>query len=416
MEPMTPARFGALRHRDFRLFIAGQLVSLVGTWLQGVAQSWLVYRLTGSAALLGVVGFCGAAPVLLFAPLGGAAGDRWSRRRLVILTQSAAAVLALALGILTLAKVVTPFQIMVVAVLGGIVTAFDVPIRQSFVVEMVGHDDLHSAIALNSSAVNGARILGPAVGGVLVASFGEGWCFVLNAASYLAVIAALAAMRLPGRPRAAQPEPPLKAMREGFRYVARRSPAVRVLLLQLGIVSLLGMSYAVLMPIFADRILHGGPRGLGLLMGATGVGALAAALYLASRRSVRGLSRWVGSAGLVMGAGLLAFSRSESFWLSAGLLTVIGAGFMTLMAGTNTLVQHLVPDALRSRVMAVYTMTFVGLPTFGALLVGFAAERFGAPATVTVSGVAVMATGAGFALYLPRFRAAARAEIAARAG
>lgn len=410
---LSGRRFGALRHRNYRIFITGQLVSLVGTWLQSLAQSWLVYRLTGSAALLGIVGFYGSLPVLFAAPLGGMIGDRWPRRRALMVTQATAAALACSLGILTLSGHVTVTHIIVIAALTGVVSGFDIPIRQSFVVEMVGRDDLPSAIALNSSAVNGARILGPAVGGILVAAVGEGWCFVLNAASFLAVLASLTLIRVPPRARARTRATPLRAIMEGFRCVAE-SKSIRALLGQLGFISLLGVPYAVLMPIFADGILHGGPKGLGVLMGAVGLGALAAALRLAARGSARGLSSAVSAASAGFGLFLVLFAWSEAFWLSAVLLMVVGFCFMTVMAGTNTLVQTICPDDLRSRVMSVYTMMFVGMSPFGALVAGYAAARFGAPSAVATGGLLCLIVSFLFARYLPILRASARREIAAR--
>jgi len=404
--------FGALKYPNYRIFITGQFVSLIGTWLQGIAQSWLVYRLTGSAALLGLVGFYGSLPVLLVAPVGGLVGDRWPRRQTLMVTQASAAALALLLGILTLTGKVTPTHIMVIAALGGVVSAFDIPIRQSFFVELAGREDITSAIAINSSAVNGARIIGPAVGGVLVAMLGEGWCFVLNAASFLAVLTSLAIMRVPVRASSGTYAAPIKSILTGFRYVAG-SKSIRVLLGQLGLVSLLGVPYGILMPIFADRILHGGPRGLGLLMGSVGVGALIGALRLAMRGSTRGLSIWVAGTAAGFGFFLVLFSYSGSFWLSAALLTLVGFCFMTVMVGTNTLVQTICPDHLRSRVMSVYTMMFVGMSPFGALLAGYGADRFGAPVAVGAGGFLCLLVSYVFARYLPVMRASAHEEISA---
>src|SRR5580700_10414816 len=281
----------ALRHRNFQLFFSGQLISLIGTWMQSVAQSWLVYRLTGSALLLGSVGFASQIPVFLFAPLGGIAADRFNRRQIVISTQVASMVLAFILAALTLFHKVQVWHVFVLASLLGVVNAFDIPGRQSFLVEMVGKDDLMNAIALNSSMFNGARVIGPAVAGILVAKIGEGWCFFANAVSYSAVIIGLLMMRVHSPVRAAMASP-FEHMMEGFRFVERTAP-IKALLLLLGMVSLVGMPYVVLMPIFADQILHGGARGLGILMGATGVGALLGALTLAFREGVKGLGRWV---------------------------------------------------------------------------------------------------------------------------
>ena len=380
-----PSALRALRHRNYRLFFAGQFVSLIGTWMQSVAQSWLVYRLTGSGALLGLVGFAGQFPVFLVAPLGGALADRQSRHRILLATQTTAMALASTLALLTLTGRVQVWHLFVLAALLGLVNAFDIPTRQAFVPEMVGREDLVNAIALNSSMFNGARIVGPAVAGILVAAVGEGWCFAANAISYLAVLAGLLAMRLSPRAASTATEPALRSVLEGFRYVVR-TPPVRTLLLLLGLVSLTGMPYAVLMPLFADRVLHGGPGSLGVLLGATGVGALIGALHLAVRRGLRGLSRWVVGAAASFGASLVLFSLSRTLPLSVALLLPVGFSMMTQMAASNTLIQSMVPDRLRGRVMAVYSMMFMGMAPLGALLAGTAADRIGAPATVAVGG------------------------------
>lgn len=403
----------ALRHRDFRLYIGGQAVSLVGTWLQAVAQSWLVYRLTGSPLLLGLAGFAGQAPVFFLAPLGGALADRTNRRRLLLLTQSSSAALAAILAALTLSGHVTIAHVFVVAGLLGAVNALDVPTRQSFVVEMVGREDLPNAIALNSSAVNAARVLGPAAAGILVAAVGEGWCFALNAVSFLAVLLSLALIRTPARPADAARGTALAEIRDAWRFVAG-TPVVRALLLLVGLVSMMGMPFTVLMPVFADRILGGGPRGLGILLGASGVGALAAALLLAARESPRGLGRWVAASASAFGLGLVAFAASRSFWLSAAVLLACGFFMMMQMAASNTLLQVLAPDALRGRVMAAYSMMFMGLAPFGALGAGAAAQRLGAPWAVAIGGLAAIAGGLLFAFELPRLRVSARALRAAQ--
>ncbi len=408
-----PRALRSLRHRNYRLFIGGQIISLVGTWLQSVAQSWLVYRLTGSSFLLGLAGFCGQIPVFILAPLGGAVADRHARRNLLVATQSAAMLLAFTLGALTLLGRVRVIDVFVLAALLGVVNAFDVPARQSFVVEMVGRDDLPNAIALNSSVFNSARTLGPAVAGVLVAVIGEGWCFVLNGASYLAVIACL--LRMDVRPAAptSRPGSALDDIVDGFRFVARTGP-IRALLLLLGLVSLLAMPFSVLMPIFADRILHSGARGLGLLMAATGLGALAAAVLLAFRASARGLGRWVALSASGFGLSLVLFTLSRSLWLSVALLSLVGFCMVLQMAASNTLLQTLAPDALRGRVMAVYSMMLMGMAPFGALLAGAAASRIGAPAALAAGGAVSFLGALLFATRLPRLRVEARALIAAQ--
>ncbi|MGC2368370.1 MAG: MFS transporter, partial [Candidatus Sulfotelmatobacter sp.] len=366
----------ALRHRNFQLFFSGQLISLIGTWMQSVAQSWLVYRLTGSALLLGSVGFASQIPVFLFAPLGGITADRFNRRHIVIGTQVASMVLAFILAALTLLHKVQVWHVFVLAALLGVVNAFDIPGRQSFLVDMVGKEDLMNAIALNSSMFNGARVIGPAIAGILVAKIGEGWCFFANAVSYIAVIIGLLMMKVQSRPRASMASP-FEHMMEGFRFVNHTAP-IRALLLLLGLVSLVGMPYVVLMPIFADKILHGGAQGLGILMGATGVGALLGALTLAFREGVKGLGRWVALCCAGFGASLVVFALSHNFWISVILLLPVGYTMMLQMACSNTLIQVMVPDALRGRVMAVYSMMFMGMAPIGALLGGVLADRLGA--------------------------------------
>src|SRR6202790_1096184 len=376
----------ALRHRNFQLFFSGQLISLIGTWMQSVAQSWLVYRLTGSALLLGSVGFASQIPVFLFAPLGGIAADRINRRHIVIATQVASMVLAFILAGLTLFHKIQVWHLFVLASLLGIVNAFDIPGRQSFLVDMVGKEDLMNAIALNSSMFNGARVIGPAVAGVLVAKLGEGWCFAANSISYIAVIIGLLLMRVQSPPRSSS-HSPIEDIIEAFRWV-NQTKVIRALLLLIGLVSLVGMPYTVLMPVFADKILHGGARGLGILMGATGVGALFGALTLAAKTGVKGLGRWVAFACGSFGISLVLFSFSTHFWLSVALLLPAGYSMMLQMACSNTLIQTMVPDQLRGRVMSLYSMMFMGMAPFGAFFGGALAHRFGAPITVAVGGIA----------------------------
>jgi MFS family permease len=403
----------ALKHRNFQLFFSGQLISLIGTWMQTVAQSWLVYRLTGSSLLLGSVGFASQFPVFLMAPIGGMVADRVNRHRVVVATQTAAMILALILAVLTLTHRVTVPQIFVLAALLGVVNAFDIPGRQSFLVDMVGREDLMNAIALNSSMFNGARVIGPAIAGILVAKIGEGWCFFANGISYIAVIAGLLMMRIECRARS-KSDSPLDDIIEGFRWASHTAP-IRALLLLLGLVSLVGMPYTVLMPLFADRILHGGAKGLGILMGFTGIGALLGALTLALRSGVRGLGRLVALTCAGFGISLIAFSFSRYFWLSAVLLIPVGFCLMLQMACSNTLIQSMVPDALRGRVMAVYSMMFMGMAPFGALLGGALADRLGAPITVSTGAVASIVGAIVFARQLPAFRGEARQLIIAQA-
>ncbi len=418
----------ALRHRNFQLFFGGQLISLIGTWMQTVALSWLVYKLTGSGLRLGQVGFASQIPVFLVAPLGGITADRGNRQRIVIATQTASMILAFILAGLTLTHTVQVWHIFVLAALLGVVNAFDIPVRQSFLVDMVGKDDLMNAIALNSSMFNGARVIGPAVAGVLVARLGEGWCFFANGVSYIAVIAGLMLMNVHAPARASTKTPPLEHLIEGFQFVKHTAP-IRALLLLLGLVSAVGMPYTVLMPIFADRILRGGGQQfasligshdlgavrLGILMGAAGVGALLGALTLAVRSGVKGLGRWVAVCCAGFGVSLILFSFSKSFWLSVALLLPVGYFIMLQMASSNTLIQVMVPDELRGRVMAVYSMMFMGMAPLGALLGGALSDHLGAPWTVALGGFASVLGAWCFSVQLPKIRVEARRLIIAQA-
>ncbi len=405
--------FRALRHRNFQLFFGGQLISLIGTWMQSVAQAWLVYRITGSSLLLGAVGFAGQIPVFLVAPVGGIVADRLNRQRVVIGTQVASMILALILALLTLTHTVQVWHIFILAALLGVVNAFDIPARQSFLVDMVGKEDLMNAIALNSSMFNGARIIGPAIAGILVARIGEGWCFFANGISYIAVIVGLLMMRLQRPVYRPAKGSPLANIIEGFRFARNTSP-IRALLLLLGLVSLVSMPYTVLMPIFADRVLHGGARVLGILMGATGVGALLGALTLATRTGVRGLGRWVAFSCGGFGVTLALFSFSRNFYLSTALLVPVGFCMMLQMSSSNTLIQAMVPDQLRGRVMALYSMMFMGMAPFGALLGGASADRIGAPLTVAMGSVACVGGAILFGIKLPKIRVEARRLIIAQ--
>ncbi len=408
-----PATLRALQHRNFQLFFSGQLISLTGTWMQTIAEAWLVYRLTGSSLLLGTAGFCSQFPVFLVAPLGGIVADRHNRQRVVIGTQIASMILALLLAILTLTGLVRVWHVFTLAALLGVVNAFDIPARQSFLVDMVGKEDLMNAIALNSSMFNAARIVGPAIAGILVAKIGEGWCFFANGASYIAVIIGLLMIRVQRPAQLASSASPLAHILEGFRFVRHTRPILAILLL-LGLVSLVAMPYTVLMPIFADRVLHGGARGLGILMGATGAGALLGALTLASRSGVRGLGKWVAVSCGGFGLFLALFAFSRVFWLSAALLLPVGFCMMLQMSSSNTLIQAMSPDRLRGRVMAVYSMMFMGLAPFGALFGGALADRMGAPRTVAMGAVAAIGGGILFYRYLPKIRVEARRLIIAQ--
>ena len=405
--------FRALRHRNFRLFFGGQLISLIGTWMQQVAQSWLIFRLTNSSLLLGMVSFASQIPVFLVSPIGGHAADRLDRRRIMIATQTASMILAFALAALTLSGRVREWHIIVLAVLLGLVNAFDLPARQAALVQMVEREDLMNAIALNSSMFNGARVVGPAVAGLLVATIGEGWCFFANGASYIAVIVGLLMMRMPPTAEGhAVSGTAVENIIEGFRYVTQTAP-IRALLLLIGVVSFCGMPFAVLMPVFAENVLHSGARGLGILMGASGIGALVGSIALAMRSSVRGLGTWVAVSAGAFGATLALFALSRSMVLSAIALIPVGAMMMVQMASSNTLIQSMVPDALRGRVMAVYSMMFMGMGPVGSLLAGSVAERAGAPLAVAAGGIISIAGAVVFGWRLPRLRGEARQLILA---
>jgi MFS family permease len=395
----------ALRHRNFRLFFSGQSVSLIGTWMTRVATSWLVYRLTGSALLLGLVGFVGQIPTFLLAPFAGVWVDRLDRRSVLLWTQALAAVQSLLLAALTLSKRITIGEILVLSAFQGLINAFDMPGRQAFMVQMVEQrQDLGNAIAINSSMVNMARLVGPSLAGLVIAGFGEGYCFLIDGLSYFAVIASLALMQvkpLPGRGDAVSSM--ATQLKEGWLYVSRFAP-VRTILLLFALVSLMGIPYVVLMPIFAAQVLHGGPHTLGLLMGASGVGALVSALSLAVRKTVLGLGRMIPIAALSFGAGLILFGLSRVLWLSMFMMLFTGFGMMQGMAASNTIIQTVVPEDRRGRVMSYYTMAFVGMAPFGSLLAGGLAHKLGAPHTVIITGTVVIVGGLWFATRLKALR------------
>jgi MFS family permease len=412
----SPARahpLRALRHTNFRLFFSGQLISLIGTWMQMVAQSWLIYRLTKSTLLLGGISFASQIPIFLLGAIGGHVADRFDRRRVLVLTQTISMILASALAALTLTGVIHEWHLFVLAALLGIVNAFDIPTRQAFLVQMVEREDLINAIALNSSMFNGARIVGPAVAGLLVAAIGEGWCFFANAVSYIAVIAGLLMMNITRTPIAPKTKSLWANVAEGFQFVGKTAP-VRALLVLVGAVSFTAMPYSVLMPVFADQIFHSGARGLGILMGAAGTGALIGSIALAVKATVHGLGRWVAIAATTFGTALTFFALSRHFALSAAILCVAGGAMMVQMASSNTLIQSMVPDELRGRVMAVYSMMFMGMGPLGALLAGSIADRVGAPYTVAAGGVITVIAAIIFGLRIPALREPARALILAQ--
>ncbi len=378
--------FRTLQYRNYRLFFSGQGISLIGTWMQRIAMSWLVYRLTNSAFLLGVVGFAGQIPTFLLAPFSGVWTDRWNRHRILVVTQILAMIQALILAILVLTGSIAVWHIIFLSMVLGSVNAFDIPARQAFIVDMVEkREDLGNAIALNSSMFNSARLIGPSIAGILIAAVGEGICFLLNGISYLAVIAALLAMKITPRKPQTKKTHVLQGLKEGFSY-AFRFPPIRSILLLLALISLMGMPYAVLMPIFAKEILHGGPHTLGFLMAASGIGALTGAMYLASRRSVLGLGKTIPLAASIFGVGLIVFSLSRASWLSYSLMLVTGLGMMVHMASSNTVLQTIVEDDKRGRVMSFYAMAFMGTAPFGSLLAGGLASSIGAPHTLMIGG------------------------------
>ena len=395
-----PHTFRAMRHRNFRLFISGQVISLVGTWMQNVAQSWLVYRLTHSELLLGTAWFCAQIAVFALGPLGGLAADRYSRHKLVILTQTLSMLQAFALAALTLSGRVQVWHILVLAGMLGTINAFDMPGRQALVIQMTSREDLINAISLNSAVFNAARVIGPGVAGLLVAVVGEGVCFVCNGISFLAVIGCLWAMRLPRFETKLQ-DSPWTHLKEGFRYAARH-PAVRRVLALMAAATLSGMPVLVLIPFFADDIFHRGSRGLGYLMGAMGIGAVFGTLVLARRTHLAGLPRVMVISGLAVGSAYLAFAVSPSFWVSLAVMPVIGYSVMRQMASANTTIQTLIPDEYRGRIMALYAMTVVGLGPFGSLAAGALAGRVGARWTVVAGGLLAIAAASVFAWSLRR--------------
>jgi MFS family permease len=378
--------FRALRYRHYRLFVGGQGISLIGTWMQSVAMSWLVYRMTDSALALGIVAFTAQIPVCLLAPLAGVLADRWNRHRILVVTQILAMIQALALAFLVLSGLVAVWHIVALSLLLGLIGAFDIPSRQSFVVEMVERkEDLGNAIALNSFLFNAARIIGPSIGGLLIAAVGEGVCFLVNGVSYIAVIAALLAMEV--RPKEVRTEPKhiLHEMKEGVVYALSFMP-IRNILLLIGAVSLLAMPYAVLMPVFAKDVLHGTSSTQGFLVAGVGAGALIGAIYLASRPSVVGLGKIIALATSMVGIGLISFSFSRTLWLSLVLMVWAGFGIMVMMASCNTILQTIVDDDKRGRVMSFYTMAFMGAAPIGSLIAGALAHEIGAPKTVLIGG------------------------------
>jgi len=404
-EPSLQTLFRALRHRNYRLFVAGQGLSLIGTWMQQTAEVWLAYRLTHSAFALGVVGFASQIPTFLLASFAGAWIDRTNKHRLVTIAQVLAMGQAFALAALVLMHLITYHLLILLALISGIIDALEIPSRQSFVIEMVDNPaDLSNAIALNSSLVNAARLIGPATAGLLIAAVGEGWCFFINGVSYLAVIISLLAMRLGPLDRRKHRLDWWQSFKEGFSYAAGSVPIV-TLLGSLAVVSLLGSSYSVLIPIFADQVLHGGAHTLGFLMSASGLGALSGALFLASRKSVIGLGRIIGTGMALFGTGLVLFSFSHRFWLSWAMMLASGFGMMTATASINTMLQTIVEPDKRGRVMSFFTTAFIGMAPLGNFSGGILASRIGAPHSVCLAGALCLAAAFWYARHLPTLRA-----------
>jgi len=398
----------ALRHRNFKLFFAGQSISVIGTWMTRLATSWLVYRLTHSALLLGVVGFSGQIISFLLGPFAGVWVERLNRRKLLVWTQAFAAIQSLALAALTLAHVINLWEIIALSAFQGLINSLDMPGRQSFLVQMVeDRNDLSNAIAINSSMANGARLIGPAIAGMVIAAFGEGWCFLIDGVSYFAVIASLLMMRVKPLQIRRTATSMVEQMREGWDYVRTFRP-IRTILLLFALLSLMGWPYSVLLPVFAGQVLHGGAHTLGWLTGASGVGALASGISLAVRKSILGLTRMLQIAAAMLGVALILFGLSHTLWLSLVLMVFVGFGLMQGASVSNTIIQSLVPEDKRARVMSYYTMAFFGGAPFGSLLAGTLAHRIGAPHTVMVTGACCVAGSLWFTLKLPKVKAVMR--------
>ena len=395
----------AFRSRNYRLFFAGQGISLIGTWMTRVAASWLLYRLTKSAAMLGVAGFASQLPSLLVGPFAGVWVDRWDRRKTVIVAQMCSMVQSLLLAALTISGVINTTEIILLLFLQGMINSFEMPARQSFVIRMVDHkEDLPNAIAMNSSLVNGARLIGPAMAGFMIAGIGEGYCFLLDGLSYIAVIASLMAMKVAGLPLPlSDNRNAIVELKEGFRYVLR-SPAIRAILVNLGQISVLVMPFTILLPVFAADVFHGGPGLLGWLSTASGVGALIGTLHLAANQNTAGLGRRIAVCTILFGAAMIAMGYSPWLWLTLVAVGAGGLGFMQQMAASNTILQTIVEDKMRGRVMALYFVALQGLGPFGSLLGGSLASRIGAPRTVALSGVVSLAGGLWFLRQLPVIR------------
>lgn len=402
--PINRQTLRALRHRNYRLFYWGQGISLIGTWLQQVALQWLTYRLTGSAFLLGVVGFLGQVPTLFLSPIAGWVSDRYDRQRILIVAHSLAMCQAFALAVLTLGGWITVGQIVGLSVFMGIIVAFEVPVRQAFVFQMIDNrEDIGNAVALNSSLVNLARIIGPAMAGVLIWWIGEGGCFLLNAMSFIAVLISLWMMRPQPQPA---PEPGrgiLANLTDGFRYTLG-FPPIRDLILLLAMTSIMSMAFVVLMPVYVDRVLHGGAGTLGFLMTVSGVGALLGAVHLAARPSVLGLGRLIPIGCAVLGGSMIVFGATDNLWVAMGARFVGSVGLVVQMAASNTILQTITDDRRRGRVMAMFAMAFIGMAPVGSLVGGAIAEHLGIQRTLLLTGGATLLAAALFAYRLPHLR------------
>ncbi len=401
-------RFNALRalkHKNFRLYFGGQGISIVGTWVQRIALTWLVYRLTDSAFLLGVVGFAGQIPLLIVTPFAGVLADRLNKHKILLYTQALSMLQAFILAALVLTNTIQVWEIIVLSIILGVFDAVDMPTRQSFMVEMVGNNrgDLGNAIAMNSSMVNGARLIGPAAAGLMISAFGEGWCFLLNAISYIAVIYSLLKMDVIHKPASSKKKETLKELKEGYRYAFGFKPIKSILIL-LAIVSFMGTPIRILAPVFVKNILHGGADLFGFLMGASGLGALFGAIFLMNRKSVLGLGKLITYATAAFGIGVIAFALSHSVWLSIIFMFVTGLGMMIQLAGSNTMLQTIVDDNKRGRVMSFYAMSFRGVAPFGSLLAGAAAGIIGAPLTLIIGGGFCLGGSLYFFKSLPEMR------------
>jgi MFS family permease len=394
----------AFRNRNYRLYFFGQAISITGTWMQSIALNWLVYRLTNSVFMLGVIGFVLYAPNFFFAPIAGVFADRTSRFKMFFTTQVLAMCQALTLAVLVMTDTIQVWHIVVLAGVLGTINSFDFPSRQSMVVLLVeDKKDLSNAIALNSSMVNLARMLGPSFAGILIALIGEGWCFLINGISYIAVLGCLLAMRLRPQEITQGKANVWRGFREGVNY-AFGSPAIRLVLILLAFVSIVGMPYAALMPVYARDILHGDSKTLGFLMGATGLGAITAAILLASRRSVVGLERQLAIAAACMGTGLIAISYIKDFWMALPFMYLIGIGMISQIAVSNTILQTLVDEDKRGRVISLYVATFVGMLPFGNLLTGSLASAFGTPETMFITGILLVIASIAFTTQLKKWR------------